>query len=486
MNNDLSRLRRMFDRVLLPFLWLHVPVIALVAWQLGGPLGDLCAAGAFLASATSLLWVFMPGAATTRPAYGIALVGMVSLVLAAAKGSPWQVDVHMYYFAVLALLVAYCDWTVILAAAGAVALHHLTLNFLAPALIFTGGADLSRVLLHASILVVEAAALIWLCIQVNRLFTAVSGSLAEAETARDAMHLAQSERAHQQATADGTRRQMMGEVATHLENELRTALTDVTEAAQAVRTHAGQMASDAELVAIETQFLSDGASQTSGDVQNSADAIDALSASIHAITRQVAETADTARKADAEARQTRIVMEKLSDETAGIAEIINLINDIAAQTNLLALNATIEAARAGDAGKGFAVVASEVKALAAQTAHATQQIRTQIDALQAGTASAVAAIANIAETIDTMSHATGRVVTATEEQQTVTANIARGMQSAFDRVDGMARNIVTVSGVASGTRVSAEGVTQKVDNVQAAAVGLDQAATLLIARLRAV
>ncbi len=198
------------------------------------------------------------------------------------------------------------------------------------------------------------------------------------------------------------------------------------------------------------------------------------------------QAADTARKADGEARQTRIVMEKLSDETARIGEIINLINDIAAQTNLVALNASIEAARAGDAGKGFAVVASEVKALAAQTAHATQQIRTLIDALQAGTASAVAAIANIAETIDTMSRATRRVVTATEEQQTVTANIARGMQSAFDRVDGMARNIVTVSGVASGTRVSAEGVAQKVDDVQAAAVGLDQAATVLFARLRAV
>ena len=65
-----------------------------------------------------------------------------------------------------------------------------------------------------------------------------------------------------------------------------------------------------------------------------------------------------------------------------IGEVVKLISGIAAQTNLLALNATIEAARAGEAGRGFAVVAAEVKALAAQTAGATEEISRQIIEIQ--------------------------------------------------------------------------------------------------------
>ncbi len=65
-----------------------------------------------------------------------------------------------------------------------------------------------------------------------------------------------------------------------------------------------------------------------------------------------------------------------------IGDVVKLISEIAAQTNLLALNATIEAARAGEAGRGFAVVASEVKAQASQTSKATDEISSQVGAIQ--------------------------------------------------------------------------------------------------------
>ena len=86
--------------------------------------------------------------------------------------------------------------------------------------------------------------------------------------------------------------------------------------------------------------------------------------------------------------------------------MVKLIHSIAAQTNLLALNATIEAARAGKSGRGFAVVASEVKALANQTAKATEEISAQVAAMQASTSEAVQSIGGITGTIAQMSEIT--------------------------------------------------------------------------------
>ena len=75
---------------------------------------------------------------------------------------------HMYFFAALACLVAYCDYRPILAGTVAVALHHLVLNFLLPAAIYPGGADLGRVVLHAVILLIEAGVLSWLALTLSQ------------------------------------------------------------------------------------------------------------------------------------------------------------------------------------------------------------------------------------------------------------------------------------------------------------------------------
>src|SRR6266851_3601361 len=139
----------------------------------------------------------------------------------------------------------------------------------------------------------------------------------------------------------------------------------------------------------------------------------------------------------------------LSTGAEKIGEVVKLIHSIAAQTNLLALNATIEAARAGESGRGFAVVASEVKALANQTAKATEEISAQVAAMQASTSDAVASIGGITETIAQMSEITVSISTAIEQQGNATREIARNIQSVAAGSNEISAHIVGVTTAAA-------------------------------------
>ena len=157
------------------------------------------------------------------------------------------------------------------------------------------------------------------------------------------------------------------------------------------------------------------------------------------------ESSRIAGEAVKQAEKTDDRIEELSQAAGRIGDVVKLITAIAEQTNLLALNATIEAARAGEAGRGFAVVASEVKALAAQTAKATDEIGTQIAGMQAATQDSVAAIKEIGGTIKPISEIASTIAAAVEEQGAATQEIARNVQQAAQRTGEVAGNITDVN-----------------------------------------
>ena len=164
------------------------------------------------------------------------------------------------------------------------------------------------------------------------------------------------------------------------------------------------------------------------------------------------------RQAVGDAERTNATVQILSTGAEKIGEVVKLIHSIAAQTNLLALNATIEAARAGESGRGFAVVASEVKALANQTAKATEEIATQVSAMQSSTSEAVLSIGGITETIAQMSEITTSIAASVQQQGEATREIARNIQSAAAGSSEISAHIGGVTTAAAATGIAASDV----------------------------
>jgi methyl-accepting chemotaxis protein len=176
-----------------------------------------------------------------------------------------------------------------------------------------------------------------------------------------------------------------------------------------------------------------------------------MSSSVDEIAKRVHESSAIATEAVRQAEKTDARITELSNAASRIGDVVKLITAIAEQTNLLALNATIEAARAGDAGRGFAVVAQEVKALAAQTAKATDEIGTQIASMQAATQDSVGAIKEIGGTIGRISEIAGAIAAAVQEQGAATQEISRNVHQAAQGTTQVADNITDVSRGASET-----------------------------------
>jgi methyl-accepting chemotaxis protein len=241
--------------------------------------------------------------------------------------------------------------------------------------------------------------------------------------------------------------------------EFESAVGGVVEAVSA---SSAEMRHSAQILTTSAQNTSDKSSEivalsddASRNVSAVAGASEELFASISEISARLAQAVRTTGDANAEAQTAAGLMQNLERATGKIGEVIGLINSIASQTNLLALNATIEAARAGEAGKGFAIVASEVKALARQTADATDEIRAQVGAIQLEASAALKSISGVTRTVTDISELVTAVAAATEEQTAATEEISRRVQQVATGTEAVSANMNIVADAMGSTRTEA-------------------------------
>jgi methyl-accepting chemotaxis protein len=261
--------------------------------------------------------------------------------------------------------------------------------------------------------------------------------------------------------ADDARSDELGEIARWFRDsveKLRGAIERVADSANDVTSATGEMSvvsqrmsTTAEQTTTQVNVVTAATEKVSRNLQSVSAATEEMSASLREISANVSKAAGVAHEAVGVASSTNKMVTKLGDSSAEIGQVIKVITSIAQQTNLLALNATIEAARAGEAGRGFAVVANEVKELAKQTARATEDIRTRIEAIQADTKGSVQAISTISAIINQVNDFSSAISVSVDEQTSTTGSIAMNISEGAKVSTEIATNISGVAQAALST-----------------------------------
>ena len=464
-------------RALTALVVLQVPILALVCWLLNRDViaNSLVA----LALAAVPVTFVLTQRNVTAIAYGlaVALVGQTSLLVYAFSGHPWQVEMHFYYFAVLAMLSGFCDWRVLILAAGLISLHHLTLNGFLPAAVYPDGSNYARVGVHAIIVVIETVVLIGIGHVIRSAF-------AQAQVARSQAELAAAEtdriaaKRELDLAATKARADRMSDMLGRFKDEMAKSIEVLHGAANGLRSNADTVGAAATRANAQTVTVAIASEQTTQQVNSAAQAGVELALSIADVGENAGKSSRLATGAVSEAELTKGTIDEMAAVASEIGKVTDLITAIAQQTNLLALNATIEAARAGQAGRGFAVVAQEVKALAVQTGTATQEIANRIDAMQGATARSVSAIQGITHTIKEIDRFAANIATAVEQQAGAAQEIAGNTSAAASGVNHVTAAISEIEAIADQT-------THAATELNSAAMEIARQTSMIWERVRA-
>jgi methyl-accepting chemotaxis protein len=254
----------------------------------------------------------------------------------------------------------------------------------------------------------------------------------------------------------------------------------IADESDQVSKHLNAVGASVEEMSASMKAIAGTSERMTGTVHSVATAIEEMSASLNEVAKNSGQAAKVTGRAAQSATSTVQVVNKLGKSAVEIGKVVEVIKGIAAQTNLLALNATIEAASAGEAGKGFAVVANEVKALAKQTASATEDIRGQILDMQENTASAVKAIEEIVKVINEINSISGSIAASVEQQTATTNEIARNVGDAARGTADMSRSVnetaLGAGEVSRNVQEAVKGVGEIARNIQQLALGANDVA----------
>lgn len=356
--------------------------------------------GGATAAALTAIFRLSPGTAISRIAMAAGFMVMTALHIHQAQG---MIEIHFGVFVLLALLLYYRDWLPILVAAGVIAVHHVTFFYLQSNgsglwLLQTTDHGWWVVFLHACYVVVESALLIWLSLDLKReaLQSTEIMQLTNRILSDDSIDLT-----HRSSGSTSLLERFDGftsEVET-LAIQVRNAASQLRDDGQLLTDITGEMKQSTEIQQRETDMIATAVEEMSSaikEVSNNADiaanAADQVDSNATKATTVSTETQQAVQQLATQVETAAETIRSLNEQSKGIGSVLDVIRGVAEQTNLLALNAAIEAARAGEQGRGFAVVADEVRTLAQRTQESTEEIDKMIEALQAGSASAVSAI----------------------------------------------------------------------------------------------